>query len=302
MPTTSNDIPFLRLPADCNLRFMLMFYALPKALVQQRPSFLDMPRRFREVWTSEKWLGVVESDAFLEVIMDCYAWTAWQFFKVPSPKGGYMKIPGTWNQYSGDFPLWRYAYAVPPLILQKMEVRPGSCIQMLLNLGRDYEAPWVADAVFYGLMDKITEEIVAEQNWQPVFDEVWHNRLPEDYSGASVKQRDFMRSWYHTREPEKQISVEQVLAEGAVIDHRQAYDFVDESADVEAQAAGRDYLERFMGVLTDRDKRILELRMQNMPMAEIAKEVGYANAGAVSKRIRQMTQRYEAYEKKNEEK
>lgn len=84
-----------KIPSSSNLRWLIMFYALPHELVEKRPAFLSMPRKVRGVVHSEKWMQLVNSDMFLELVWDCYAWVSWQFFKVPAPHGGYMPVPGS---------------------------------------------------------------------------------------------------------------------------------------------------------------------------------------------------------------
>ena len=54
MTTESQDfIPvggsFFKIPSSSNLRWLIMFYALPRELVEKRPAFLSMPRKVREV-------------------------------------------------------------------------------------------------------------------------------------------------------------------------------------------------------------------------------------------------------------
>ena len=68
-----------KIPSSSNLRWLIMFYALPRELVEKRPAFLSMPRKVREVVHSEKWMQLVNSDMFLELVWDCYAWVSWQF-------------------------------------------------------------------------------------------------------------------------------------------------------------------------------------------------------------------------------
>lgn len=278
-----------------------MFYHLPKVLVEKRPECLEIPRKIREVVYCQKWRDLIESDAFLELVLDCYAWLGWQFFKVPNPKGGYMPIPGSWGQYSGDFPIWRYAYSVPPLIAERLEAMPTKSLQSLFNAGKDYEVPWIDYDVFYGVFGRMTEAIVEEKNWQPAFDMLWEKRMPEDYNGASLKRNDFQRSWNHSRKPDAQISVEKTLEEGTMIDNQMVHDFEDSSIPLEQKVESEVFVERFKETLSERDQRILELRVQNVPLAEIAKEVGYSNAGAVSKRIQQIAHRYDDYQAQSED-
>ena len=70
-----------------------MFTHFPRELVEKRPALLSMPRKIREVVHNEKWMQMVNSDMFLELVWDCYAWVSWQFFKVPAPHGAALCLP-----------------------------------------------------------------------------------------------------------------------------------------------------------------------------------------------------------------
>jgi hypothetical protein len=100
----------MEIPLDSNLSWLRMFYALPRELVEKRPEFLDLPRNIRRVLSSEQYCRLLKSDSFLELVWDCYAWAAWQYFQIPHKDGTYHDIPGDWQNYSGDFPLWRMSY------------------------------------------------------------------------------------------------------------------------------------------------------------------------------------------------
>nr|MCR5254645.1 hypothetical protein [Acetatifactor sp.] len=61
--------------------------SLPRELVEKRPAYLELPRNIRQVLDSEDSRAMIQSDSFLELVWDCYARAAWQFFQVPK-KGG----------------------------------------------------------------------------------------------------------------------------------------------------------------------------------------------------------------------
>lgn len=152
------------------------------------------------------------------------------------------------------------------------------------------------------MIGRLTQSIVETMKWQPIFDEIWNNRAHEDYNGRNSKQRDFLRSWNHTRKPEAETTVEKVADSGVTIGKKVTYDFTDKSEPMEEQVAQKDYIARFEDTLSERDKKILQLRMDNLSMAEIAKQTGYSNAGAVSKRIQQIAIQFEKYQAAQEEK
>ena len=88
--------------------------------------------------------------------------------------------------------------------------------QRLFLMGVDAELPWLTYQQFGNLVGNLTDMIVAEQNWQPLFDEVWNNRQVDDYTGKNVNKRDFMRSWTHSRTA-THISIEDVLESGGAL-------------------------------------------------------------------------------------
>jgi hypothetical protein len=101
----------IQIPQDSNFAWLTMFYALPRELVEKRSEYLDLPRNIVKLMKSEKHMNLIQEDAFLELVWDCYAWGIWQAIKVPDDKGGYKEIPGDWQNYSGDFPIWRLTYS-----------------------------------------------------------------------------------------------------------------------------------------------------------------------------------------------
>ncbi len=107
LPQTIIDIP-----QSSNLSWLTLFYALPKELVEKRAEYLELPRNIHQVLQSEKYTAMIQTDSFLELVWDCYAWSAWQFFQIPHQDGTHHDIPGDWSHYSGDFPLWRLSYEI----------------------------------------------------------------------------------------------------------------------------------------------------------------------------------------------
>ena len=70
----------IEIPKSSNLSWLQLFYSLPRELVEKRPAYLKLPRNIRQVLDSEDSRALVQSDSFLELVWDCYAWAAWQFF------------------------------------------------------------------------------------------------------------------------------------------------------------------------------------------------------------------------------
>ena len=72
---------YIRISPTSNFRLLPLFYALPKHLVRQRAAYLELPRNTKKLLASQKYIDMVRDDAFLELVMDCYAWAIWQFYK-----------------------------------------------------------------------------------------------------------------------------------------------------------------------------------------------------------------------------
>ena len=61
----------IEIPQDSYLSWLTMFYALPQELVEKRPAYLELPRNINRLFDDEKYLNMIEDDAFLELVWDC---------------------------------------------------------------------------------------------------------------------------------------------------------------------------------------------------------------------------------------
>ena len=150
----------IRIPQDSHLAWLRMFYALPRELVEKRPAYLEMPRNIRRVLGSEKYRAMLQSDSFLELVWDCYAWAVWQFFQIPHKDGTYHDIPGDWQNYSGDFPLWRMSYLILPYFRNKIEASEGGSFQELFLEPIDHDVAWMTFQQFSIFVEDLTKIIV----------------------------------------------------------------------------------------------------------------------------------------------
>ncbi len=284
----------IRIPQDSHLAWLRMFYALPRELVEKRPAYLEMPRNIRRVLSSEKYRAMLQSDSFLELVWDCYAWAVWQFFQIPHKDGTHHDIPGDWQNYSGDFPLWRMSYLILPYFRNKFEYAMDWSFQNLFLAPIEHDIAWLPYQQFCNLVGNLTDLIVKEQDWQPVIDEIWNNRQPEDYTGKNIQKRDFMRSWTHSRTIPT-LSLEEIKENGASISGEALYEIADPSAEFETRVLDKMKMEDFKKWLDETDRKILELRAAGHSQKEIAEKVGFKVPSAVSKRIEKIANRFEDF-------
>ena len=284
----------MEIPQSSNLSWLTLFYALPKELVAKRPDYLELPRNIHQLLKSEEYKMLIKSDTFLELVWDCYAWAAWQYFQVPGKDGTYRDIPGDWSHYSGDFPLWRLSYEIQKHFRNKFETEMEWSFQKLFLMDKDDELPWLSYQHFGNLVGNLTDLIVQEQNWQPMIDAIWNNRQVSDYTGKNINKKDFMRSWTHSRTAQH-ISFDELLEEGTTVDGEQLFDIADPRSEFESEVIHKFYMDDFKGKLSEVDSRILQMRYDGHSLKEIAAAVGFKTPSAVSKHIEKIAERYEEF-------
>ena len=204
-------------------------------------------------------------------------------------------IPGDWSNYSGDFPLWRMSYDLIRHFRRIFECELDWSFQRLFTMDKDDEVPWFSYQQFSNIVGNLTDKIVAEENLQPVIDEIWRNRQPEDYNrGSNMRKRDFLRSWNHDRN-HTHLSIEQIAEAGASIDGDALFELPDPRGEYETQILSEVQIEQFQKTLSDTDVRILQMRMDGCTMQEIAEAVGFKTASAVKKHIDRIAGAYEDF-------
>ena len=285
----------IEIPQDSYLSWLTLFYALLQELVEKRPAYLDLPRNIVKLLSDEAAMKLIEDDSFLELVWDCYAWAAWQFLQIPHKDGTYHDIPGEWQNYSGDFPLWRMSYDIIRYFRKKFETEMDWSFQKLFSMPENMEVPWLGWQQFSNLVGNLTDMIVAEENWQPIIDEIWNNRQAEDYNrGKNSKKRDFLRSWYHDRTAQH-FSLEDIAQNGIKLDGDMLYDIEDPRGTFEKKVMSQDAVASFYASLPEQDQAILRMRMEGFTQQQIADKFGFKTTGAISKRITKLAASYEEF-------
>ncbi len=185
----------IEIPQSSNLSWLTLFYALPKELVEKRAAYLNLPRNIHQLLRSDEYKAMINTDTFLELVWDCYAWAAWQYFQIPHKDGTYRDIPGDWSHYSGDFPLWQLSYEIIKHFRNKFETEMEWSFQRLFLMSEDAELPWLTYQHFGNLVGNLTDMIVAEQEWQPMIDEIRITlNLPEQQLPLASSTKQSMTS------------------------------------------------------------------------------------------------------------
>ena len=82
------------IPNTSYLRWLPLFYSIPREHVALDKELLLIPRNMKLMLKDPEHAGLVVEDRFLLLVMDVYSSAIWRFLKVPDGKGGYKPIPG----------------------------------------------------------------------------------------------------------------------------------------------------------------------------------------------------------------
>ena len=287
---------FIRIKSTSFLRFLPMFYLMPRELVKQRPAYMELPRHMKKLLSDPKYFDMVSNNLlFYELVADCYAWIIWQVLWVPDKKHGLKHIAGTWDHYSGYFPIWKLCYYIVPAMADELDKEFGWNLQKLFSMPDGQDMPWMSYEIFWIFVTLLTNQVVKKHNLQPTIDCAWEQRQPEDYNGKNVYFRDYQRSWNHNRK-QPPVSMNELIKDharnGTDINGKAGFDIPDPKAEFEQEVVEKAAIDQFKEGLSETDMRILKMRQMRFTLAEIAEAVGFKTASAVKKRIDRIADQY----------
>ena len=275
--------------------WLTLFYQLPREILDKRKEYYEIPRCPYDVLRTDRYDVLIDDDKFLELVWDSYAWAIWQCFQVPNDDGTYHGIPGLDRFYSGDFPLWRLSYYCVGLMRGFFE-RNGLGFQELYNIPSGVDIPFLTYQLWGNLIGNALDQIIEEQKLQPVIDETWRNRTLEDYSEYYSKVKAaFEAQWYHrkTKVGRNMVSLEKLMEPENEQDPLK--EIVASTEDFSENLIDQLRLEAFYSSLSDRDRQILELKLEGFTDQEIAEKVGYKTHSAVVKRVKTIRDSFDTF-------
>lgn len=271
-----------KFPYDTPLRYLPLVYMLPYDLLVRCPTLRKLPRNMGAL-NAPEWVGVIQSQQFLNEVLDAVASLAFPHF-------GF----GSWKEhYTGWCPVWRLSYALP-LWAKGVERVRGWGVQALFDLPSDFEIPFFDPDDVRSVMKQVVEQTIEEQGWGPMLEVVREMPCDEDFEKWDTNARkDFLRKWYHTRSKRVQtVSLEECMEdEDSSIHSLPAPD-----GDFTGQVEREDFCQRFKATLSQKDMAILELRVDGYTYEEIADRLGYKTHSAVVKRMEAIKKRFIQYE------
>lgn len=232
--------------------FLSAFYFIPKCLLDKCPAEIqNFPRRPRDLLYDEKAIEIANSDLFLLAMIDTLAYLVWP----------HLGIPGEMESYSGYDPGWRIAH----------------CTSYWAEAMMEEATEILAQAVPAGLQ---------KHGLTAVLETVKEMRCEEDFDyRASHQKTDYYRKQYHTRSKHPQCSLEELQEKYIEQYDGEEFDVPDPGDDMEEQSNSQADIEQFLASLPERDRQIVEGRLNGETMEEIAQRVGYKTHSAVWKRL-----------------
>ena len=271
-----------------NADFIPAFYFIPKSILDRCGSELNsIPRNPRKLLRSWDAIAMVESDLFLLAIIDAYAYMVWPF----------MGLGAKREIYSGYEPSWIFAHAAPYWIqeMQEEKILPAAK-ELLKDGGVDETFGYVSEEEISDLFNWLVPQTMAHHNMKAVIDTAKEFRCFEDFDYRNSRQKiDFYRKWYHTRAKISVESLDELKEKYAENTDGMEWDIPDDSVNVESTVLEPIVVNEFLDSLSETDRKILTMRMDDVTLEKIAEELGFKTHSAIHKRIRKIGLAYEKF-------
>lgn len=269
-----------------NSEFIPAYLFLPATILEQCPEELRLPRTVRSYFHDRSVISVVESDLFTELIVDGFAHLVWP----------YLGVPGYMENYSGFDPVWIMAHGAAFWVQELTDEGIIPTVEYLYRYGQGetMACPSEWEVSFY--LEQTVPIAMGKNRLDDVVDTVREQRCPEDYdTRRSNAKKDFYRKWYHTRSKHAEFSLDAWNEARWKQYETQGIDIPDTTEDMEGAVITQVDAVRFLAQLSEKDKQILQLRLEGRTLEEIAQRLGYRNHSGVLKRIRKIGEVYQRY-------
>lgn len=274
-----------------NAEYISAFYFIPKSILDKCGEEINsISRNPRKLLQDRRAIEVIESDLFKLVIIDAYAFMVWPF----------MGLGAKREIYSGYEPSWRYAHAASIWIkgMEDEGVIPKSQ-EILKSNNVDEDLGYISEEEISETFTWLVPKIMAKHNMHnmnKIIAVAAEYRCFEDFDYRKSRQKiDFYRKWYHTRAKISVESLDEIKEKYAENTEVMEWDIPDDSVDVESTVLEQIAVSKFLDTLSETDRKILTMRMDNVTLEKIAEELGFKTHSAIHKRIRKIGLAYEKF-------
>ena len=271
-----------------NAEYISAFYFIPKSILDKCGEEINsIPRNPRKLLQDRRAIEIVESDLFKLVIIDAYAFMVWPF----------MGLGAKREIYSGYEPSWRYAHAASIWIkgMEDEGVIPKSQ-EILKSSNVDEDLGYISEEEISETFTWLVPKIMAKHNMNEIIAVAAEYRCFEDFDYRKSRQKiDFYRKWYHTRAKTSVESLDELKEKYAENTDGMEWDIPDDNVNVESMVLEPIAVSKFLDTLSETDRKILTMRMDDVTLEKIAEELGFKTHSAIHKRIRRIGLAYEKF-------
>ena len=142
----------------------------------------------------------------------------------------------------------------------------------------------------------LVPKIMAKHNMNEIIAVAAEYRCFEDFDYRKSRQKiDFYRKWYHTRAKISVESLDELKEKYAENTDGMEWDIPDNSVNIESMVLEPIAVNKFLDTLSETDRKILTMRMNDVTLEKIAEELGFKTHSAIHKRIRKIGLAYEKF-------
>ena len=272
-----------------NMLYYPAFLLFPKEILEEvAPELLAIPRSVAEVVRSNKAMDLIASDLYFLLIIDGIACIVWPYM-----------MPKTYiESFSGYDPLWKLAHNPEFWINEWTEMKFLPPVEemfkdpFLRKKKALYQSKWQLDQ----FLSIAVPPVLDKYKIGDAIKIIEEHRCFEDFDYRdSYKKTEFYRKWYHTRTNHPMIFLEDYMTKYASEHQGEKWDPPDESQPFENEVDCQVLAGQFMETLDEKDKKILQLRLEGHTLEEVAEKMGYSNHSGVIKRLRKIGLAFERF-------
>ena len=269
-----------------NSEYLPFYYFIPRSILQKCGAELNsIPRNPRMAFASREACEFIESDLFKLLIIDATAYMVWHHMGFDE----HMEI------YSGYDPAWKLAHCPDYWI---KEMTDEGIIPTVKELYQNYNCDlgFVPEEEIDVYLRYIVPRVMKKYNMNAAIQVAEEFRCFEDFDFRNSRQKtDFYRKWYHTRAKISVESLDEIKEKYAENTDGMEWDIPDDSVNVESMVLEPIAVNEFLNTLSETDRKILTMRMDDVTLEKNAEELGFKTHSAIHKRIRKIGLAYEKF-------
>ena len=211
-----------------NSEYLPAYYFIPKEILDKCGQKLSsIPRNILQVARSWDAIDTVESDLFVQCIMDAYAYMVWPYIGLNAPR----------EAYSGYEPSWRFAHCPSYWVDEIIRVNAlPTAVDLYKSTLPDEEYGYTPLEIVDMIFKWLVPQVMRKNGMYEIIEAAEEYRCFEDFdTRPSNRKTDFYRKWYHTRTAHLIISLEAFQDSYRESNDGAEWDVADETSDIELE-------------------------------------------------------------------